>query len=47
MGVNLIHDILGNIKTVLYYIMRPYAEGRLDRYRVGIPRELSEISTQP
>ena len=32
---------------VLYCIMRPYTEGRLDRYRVGIPRELSEIRTQP
>ena len=27
--------------------MRPYTDGRLDRYRIGIPRELSEISTQP
>ena len=26
--------------------MRPYTEGRLDRYRVAIPRELSEIRTQ-
>ena len=26
--------------------MRPYTEGRLDRYRIGIPRELSEIRTQ-
>ena len=32
---------------VLYCIMRPYTEGRLDRYRIGIPRELSEIRTQP
>ena len=30
---------------VLYCIMRPYTEGRLDRY--SIPRELSEIRTQP
>ena len=35
------HDI------VLYCIMRPYTEGQLDRYRIGIPRELSEIRTQP
>ena len=27
--------------------MRPYTEGRLDRYRIGIPRELSEIRAQP
>ena len=32
---------------VLYCVMRPYTEGRLDRYRIGIPRELSEIRTQP
>ena len=31
---------------VLYCIMRSYTEGRLDRYRIGIPRELSEIRTQ-
>ena len=31
---------------VLYCIMRPYTEGRLYRYRIGIPRELSEIRTQ-
>ena len=24
---------------VLYCIMRPYTEGQLDRYRIGIPRE--------
>ena len=27
--------------------MRPCTDGRLDRYRIGIPRELSEIRTQP
>ena len=30
--------------------MRPYTEGRLDRYRIiriCIPRELSEVRTQP
>ena len=27
--------------------MRSYTEGRLDRYRIGIPPELSEIRTQP
>ena len=32
---------------VLYCIMRPYTDRRLDRYRMGIPRELSEIRTQP
>ena len=32
---------------VLYCILRPYTDGRLDRYRIGIPRELSEIRTQP
>ena len=31
----------------MYCIMRPYTEGLLDRYRLGIPRELSEIRTQP
>ena len=25
----------------MYCIIRPYTEGRLDRYRIGIPRELS------
>ena len=29
---------------VLYCIMRPYTEGRLDHYRIGIPRE---FRTQP
>ena len=24
---------------VLYCIMRPYTEGQLDRYHIGIPRE--------
>ena len=33
--------------SALYCIMRPYTDGRLDRYRIGIPRELSEIRTQP
>ena len=28
---------------VLYCIIRPYTERRLDRYRIGILRELSEI----
>ena len=32
---------------VLYCIIRPHTEGRLDRYRIGIPRELSKIGTQP
>ena len=27
--------------------MRPYTDGRLDHYRIGILRELSEIRTQP
>ena len=27
--------------------MRPYTDDRLDRYRIGIPRELSGIRTQP
>ena len=31
---------------VLYCILRPDTEGRLDRYRIGIHRELSEICTQ-
>ena len=31
----------------MYRIMMPYTEGRLDRYRIVIPRELSEIRTQP
>ena len=30
----------------LYCIMRSYTDGQLDRYRIGIPRELSEIRTQ-
>ena len=32
---------------VLYYIMKPYTDCRLDRYRIGIPWEFSEIRTQP
>ena len=32
---------------ILYCIMRPYTEERLDRYRIGVPPELSEICTQP
>ena len=27
--------------------MKHYTDGRLDRYRIGILRELSEIRTQP
>ena len=34
------------VTHVLYCIMRPYTAGRLERYRIGIPRELSEIRTQ-
>ena len=34
------------LTIVLHCIMRPYTEGRLDRYHIGIPRELSEIRTQ-
>ena len=30
---------------VLYCIMRPYTDGQLDRYHIGISRELSEIRT--
>ena len=37
----------GNGSIVLYCMMRPYTEGRLDRYSIDIPRELSEIRTQP
>ena len=33
--------------VVLYCVMRPSIEGQLDRYRIGIPRELSEIRAQP
>ena len=35
------------VHDVLYCIMRPCTDGRLDRYRIDIPRELSEIRTQP
>ena len=34
-------------RPIVLYIMRPCTEGRLDRYRIRIPRELSEIRTQP
>ena len=34
------------ILIVLYCIVL-YYEARLGRYRIGIPRELSEIRTQP
>ena len=37
---------LGDCPETLYCIVRPYTKGRLDRYRIGIPRELSEIRTQ-
>ena len=33
--------------VLLFCIMRPYTEGWLDRYRIGVPPELSEIRTQP
>ena len=45
--------MFGGIKSVifglvvLYCIMKPYTDGRLDCYRIGIPLELSEIRTQP
>ena len=32
-------------RYILYCIMRPYAEGRLDRYRIGY--RMSEIRSQP
>ena len=32
---------------LLYCIMRPYTEDRLERYRIDIPPELSEIRPQP
>ena len=32
---------------VLYCIMRSYTEGRLGRYCLGIPRELSKVPTLP
>ena len=32
---------------ILYCIMMPYTKGRLDRYRTDLPRELSQIQTQP
>ena len=35
------------ILVLLYCITRAYTEGRLDRYRIAIPRELSEVRTQP
>ena len=31
----------------LYCIMRSYTDGRLDRYRIGIPRQLYKIHIQP
>ena len=40
-------SVLCIVYCVLYCVMRPYTEGQLDRYRIGIPRELSEIRTQP
>ena len=51
--VHLGYDVMyysGPAPRVLYYIVlyyEAYTEGRLDRYRIGIPRELSEIRTQP
>ena len=32
---------------VLYCIMRPYTDGPIGPLSIGIPRELSEIRTQP
>ena len=44
----LMRSIYSFIKRLLdSCVMRPYTEGRLDRYRIGIPRELSEIRIQP
>ena len=44
-------DMVYPINVVLYCIVLYYealhTEGRLDRYSIGIPRELSEIRTQP
>ena len=40
-----IHIVL--CTCMMYCVMRPYSEGRLDRYRIGIPLELSEVRTQP
>ena len=39
--------LISLVNIVLYCMMRPYTEGRLDRYCIGFPRELSEIRTQP
>ena len=36
-----------HLLLLCYCVMRPYTEGRLDHYLIGIPRELSEIRTQP
>ena len=36
-----------HLLLLCYCVMRPYTEGRLHRYRIGIPWELSEIRTQP
>ena len=45
--LHLLYEIITLYCIVLYCIMRPYTEGRLGRYRIAIPRELSEIRTQP
>ena len=47
------HLLLYIVYCILYCILycitctRPYTKGRLDCYRIDIPRELSEIHTQP
>ena len=37
----------GEYERCLALHLGPYTESRLDRYHIGIPRELSEIRTQP
>ena len=41
--------VLFSIAFILYCIVLwgPILMARLDRYRIGIPQELSEIRTQP
>ena len=49
-GINIILNqlyISSMYCIVLYCIMSSILTARLDRYRIGIPRELSEIRTQP
>ena len=45
---HIVHNLSSDRNSIVWYcIMRSYTVCRLERYRIGIPRELSEIRTEP